>query len=89
MQRSEAGLAVLVLRQVVVRLEQLQPAAGLDLLLAARVEDVVVEGEQVARGGVVRAHVGARGGDQTKRRSKRSSRRSRRHPSACPAGRSA
>ena len=62
-ERGEAGLTVLVLRQVVVGLEELQPSAGLDLLAPARVEDVVVEGEEVAGSGVIGADVGAGGGN--------------------------
>ena len=62
-ERGEAGLAVLVLREVVVGLEALEPAAGFDLVAAAGAEDVVVEGEEVAGGGVVGAYVGAGAGD--------------------------
>ena len=60
---GEAGLAVLILREVVVGLEALEPAAGFDLVAAGGEEDVVVEGEEVAGDGVVRADVGAGAGD--------------------------
>ena len=62
-ERGEAGLAVLILCEVVVGLEELEPAACLDLLPAAGVVDVIVEGEEVARGSVVGSDVGAGGGD--------------------------
>src|SRR6185437_11210602 len=62
-QRGEAGLAVLVLREVVVRFEQLAPAARFDLIPSAGPENVIVEGEEVARGAVIRADVRAGGSD--------------------------
>ena len=56
-ERGEGGLAVLVLGEVVVRLKALNPAAGFDLVTAVAPEDVIVEGEEVACGGVVGAYV--------------------------------
>jgi len=50
-ERGEGGLAVLVLGEVVVRLQALNPSTGLDLVAAVAPEDVVVEGEEVAGGG--------------------------------------
>ena len=44
-------------------MQTLEPAAGLDLMAADGVEDVVVEGEEVAGDGVVGADVGAGAGD--------------------------
>ena len=58
-QGAEGGLAVLILGEIVVGLNALEPDAGFDLIAAARPVDVVVEGEEVARGGVVAADVGA------------------------------
>src|SRR5215472_4387263 len=63
LQRGEGGLAVLVLCEVVVGLQALEPGAEFDLMMADGPEDVVVEGEEVARDGVVGTDVGAGGGD--------------------------
>ena len=63
MQGGEGGLAVLVLREVVVALQALEPSADFDLMLADGPVDVIVEGEEVARDGVVAADVAARAGD--------------------------
>ena len=60
---AEAGLAVLVLREVVVGLEALEPDAALQGVLADGVVDVVVEGVEVAGDAIVGADVGAGSGD--------------------------
>ena len=59
LQGGEGGLAILVLGEVVVGLQALEPAADFDLVAADGPVDVVVEGEEIARGGVVAADVGA------------------------------
>ncbi len=74
-ERGEAGLAVLILREVVVGLEELEPAAGFDLLASTRPEDVVVEGKEITRSRVVRSNVSSCSGDGAKRRWRRLSRR--------------
>jgi hypothetical protein len=60
---GEGGLAELVLGEVVVGLEALDPAAGLDLVAADGVEDVVVEGKEISNGAVVGAYVASCSGD--------------------------
>ena len=62
-ERGKGGLAELVLGEIVVRLEPLQPAADLKLVMTAGVEDVIVERVEIAGGGVVGADVGAGLGD--------------------------
>ena len=57
------GLAVLVLSEQIVRLNSLQPDTGFDLVASPGPIDVVVEGEEVAGGGVVGANVEACLGD--------------------------
>ena len=57
--RAEGGLAVLILREQIVGLHALQPSAGFDLLAAFGPVDVIVFGEEIARGAVVATHVGA------------------------------
>ena len=63
LQCSEGGLTVLVLREVVVALEFLDPSTDFDLVAAEGPVDVVVEGEKIARYSVVVAHVAAGAGD--------------------------
>ena len=53
----------MILREVVVGLQALEPDAAFEGVLADGVEDVVVEGEEVAGDGVVGAYVGAGAGD--------------------------
>jgi hypothetical protein len=62
-ERGEAGLAVLVLREVVVGLQALEPDAALDGVLADGVIGVVVYGEEGAGDAVVGAYVRACSGD--------------------------
>jgi hypothetical protein len=62
-QRRERGLAVLVLRKVVVGFQMLQPDASLDGVLADGVVEVVVVGEEVAGDAIVGAYVSTRRGD--------------------------
>ena len=63
MQGGEGGLAILILREVVVALEALEPSADFELMAADGPVDVVVEGEEIARDGVVAADVAAGAGD--------------------------
>src|ERR1700731_1047377 len=65
-ERCEArkgGLSELVLCEIVVRLQPLYPTTRFNLVPASRGIDVVVEGEKIACGRVVRAYVGARTSD--------------------------
>ena len=62
-ERGEGSLAVLVLSEVVVGLERLEPHAGLNLMARARVEDMVVDGVEIAGCGVVGSDIAAGAGD--------------------------
>ena len=63
LQSGEGCLPILVLREVVVALETLQPAADFELMTAGCPVDVIVEGEEIACDGVVAADVAACAGD--------------------------
>ena len=63
MQGGEGGLPVLVLREVVIALQALEPSTNFDLMAAEGPVDVIVDGKEIARNGVVAADIAARAGD--------------------------
>ena len=56
----KAGLPILILRQIIVGLDLLQPSADLNLMRAMSEDHMVVIGEQIPHGAQVAAGVGAR-----------------------------
>ena len=62
-QRREGSLAVLVLGEIIVGLQALQPDSGLDGVLADGVIRMIVEGVEIPRDAVVRSDIRPGGGD--------------------------
>ena len=57
-ERSEGSLTVLILSEIVVRLERLKPHSCFDLVARAGVEDVIVNSVEIARRRIVGPDVG-------------------------------